>query len=62
MNSNPKIMLQEILEPSWVDAFEAVLARRVLRPGDTVAIRGESQSRPVLAGLARLAAARMGCR
>ena len=26
-------MLQEVLEPAWVDAFEAVLARCELRAG-----------------------------
>jgi 2,5-dihydroxypyridine 5,6-dioxygenase len=55
-------MLQETIEPTWVDAFEAVLARCALRPGDTVAVLSESQSRPVLPQLARLAAARLGCR
>jgi 2,5-dihydroxypyridine 5,6-dioxygenase len=55
-------MLQEHPEPAWVDAFEAVLGRCALRPGDTVAILSESQSRPVLPQLARLAAARMGCK
>ncbi len=54
-------MLQETIEPAWVDAFEAVLARCALRPGDTVAVLSESQSRPVLPQLARLAAARLGC-
>jgi 2,5-dihydroxypyridine 5,6-dioxygenase len=54
-------MLQEIIEPAWVDAFEAVLARCALRSGDTVAVLSESQSRPVLRQLARLAAARLGC-
>jgi 2,5-dihydroxypyridine 5,6-dioxygenase len=54
-------MLQEIIEPAWVDAFEAVLARCALRPGDTVAVLSESQSRAVLPQLARLAAARLGC-
>lgn len=53
-------MLQETIEPAWVDAFEAMLARCALRPGDTVAVLSESQSRPVLAQLARLAAARLG--
>jgi 2,5-dihydroxypyridine 5,6-dioxygenase len=53
-------MLQERMEPVWVDAFEAVLRRCALQPGDTVAILGESQSRPVLMDLARLAAARVG--
>ena len=55
-------MLQETLEPAWIAAFETVLARCALRPGDTVAVLSESQSRPVLVELARLAAARMGCR
>jgi 2,5-dihydroxypyridine 5,6-dioxygenase len=53
-------MLQEILEPVWADAFEQVLRRCALQPGDTVAILCETQSRPVLAQLARLAAARIG--
>jgi len=53
-------MLQEILEPAWADAFEQVLRRCALQPGDTVAILCETQSRPVLAQLARLAAARIG--
>lgn len=55
-------MLQETLEPAWLDAFEAVLARCALRPGDTVAVLAETQSRPVLPELARLAAARLGAR
>lgn len=54
-------MLQETIEPVWLDAFEAVLRRCALRPGDTVAVLSESQSRPVLPQLARLAAARIGC-
>jgi 2,5-dihydroxypyridine 5,6-dioxygenase len=54
-------LLQETVEPAWLDAFEAVLRRCALRPGDTVAVLSESQSRPVLAQLARLAAARIGC-
>jgi 2,5-dihydroxypyridine 5,6-dioxygenase len=53
-------MLQERIEPAWIDAFEAVLRRCALQPGDTVAILCESQSRPVLIELARLAAARLG--
>jgi 2,5-dihydroxypyridine 5,6-dioxygenase len=59
---SPSIMLQQTTEPAWVDAFEAVLVRCALRPGDTVAVLSESQSRPVLAQLARLAAARLGCK
>jgi|GEM_PF-2229091 len=53
-------MLQELIEPAWLDAFESVLRRCALKPGDTVAILAESQSRPVLVELARLAAARIG--
>ena len=53
-------MLQERIEPVWIDAFEAVLRRCALQAGDTVAILGETQSRPVLPELARLAAARLG--
>lgn len=53
-------MLQEKTEPAWIDAFEAVLRRCALQPGDTVAVLGESQSRPVLMELARLAAAHIG--
>jgi 2,5-dihydroxypyridine 5,6-dioxygenase len=54
-------MLQHTLEPAWLDAFEAVLRRCALQAGDTVAVLSETQSRPVLAQLARLAAARIGC-
>ncbi|MDP2092882.1 MAG: peptidase M29 [Hydrogenophaga sp.] len=53
-------MLQERPEPAWIDAFETVLCRCALQPGDTVAILGETQSRPVLMELARLAVARVG--
>ncbi|HYE39055.1 MAG TPA: peptidase M29 [Ramlibacter sp.] len=53
-------MLQETMEPAWLDAFEAVLGRCGVQPGDTVAVLSESQSRPVLPELARLAAARRG--
>ena len=54
-------MLQEIIEPAWIQAFETVLRRCALRPGDTVAVLCESQTRPVLPELARQAAARIGC-
>ena len=53
-------MLQETLEPAWLEAFEAVLRRCAVQPGDTVAVLSETQSRPVLPQLARLAAARLG--
>jgi 2,5-dihydroxypyridine 5,6-dioxygenase len=55
-------MLQETLEPAWLDAFESVLRHCALQPGDTVAVLSESQSRPILPELARLAAARIGAR
>ena len=55
-------MLQERIEPAWLDAFEAVLKRCALQPQDTVAILCETQSRPVLVELARLAASRLGSR
>jgi 2,5-dihydroxypyridine 5,6-dioxygenase len=55
-------MAQGAIEASWLAAFEAVLARCALRAGDTVAVLCESQSRPAIVTLARLAAARMGCR
>jgi 2,5-dihydroxypyridine 5,6-dioxygenase len=55
-------MLQEILEPAWLDAFEAVFTRCALKPGDSVAVLAETQSRPILGQLAHLAATRMGCR
>ena len=55
-------MLQDHFEPAWVDAFHAVLSRCGLQLGDTVAILAESQTRDELPELARLAAARMGCK
>src|SRR5690606_16982264 len=55
-------MLQERIEPGWIDAFEAMLRRCALQAGEVVAILGESQSRPVLIELAHLAAARLGAR
>jgi 2,5-dihydroxypyridine 5,6-dioxygenase len=62
MGRNRQIMLQETLEPAWLTAFETVLARCALKPDDVVAVLSESQSRPVLVQLARMAAARMGCK
>ncbi len=51
-----------LLEPQWIDAFEAVLRRCALQAGDTVAILCETRSRAVLPELARHAAARLGAR
>ncbi len=56
------MMQTDPIEPAWVDAFEAVLRRCALQSGDTVAILCESQTRPALPVLARLAAARIGAR
>ena len=50
------------MEPAWVDAFQAVLERCGLKPGDAVAVLRESQSRAVLPELAVLALSRLGCR
>ena len=58
----PNTMLRDTLEPAWAEAFETVLGRCGLRPRDTVAVLSESQSRALLPQLARLAAARLGCR
>ena len=52
-------MLQERMEPDWLDAFQTVLAQCGVTPGDTVAVLCESQSRPILVELARLAASRL---
>jgi 2,5-dihydroxypyridine 5,6-dioxygenase len=53
-------MLQERIEPAWLDAFETVLTRCGVVKGCTVAVLSETQSRPVLVELSRLAAARLG--
>ncbi|HEY8047579.1 MAG TPA: peptidase M29 [Ramlibacter sp.] len=55
-------MLREKIEPPWLAAFASVLSRCGLRAGDTVAVLSESQSRPVLVELSRLAASSIGCR
>ena len=52
-------MLQERIEPDWLEAFQTVLAQCGVTAGTTVAVLCESQSRPVLVELARLAAARL---
>ena len=55
-------MLQEKTEAPWLAAFESVLSRCALQAGDTACVLSESQSRPVLVALARLAASRIGAR
>lgn len=52
-------MLQERIEPAWLDAFQTVLAQCGVATGTTVAVLCETQSRQVLVELARLAAARL---
>lgn len=51
-----------VLEPHWIDAFEAIIRRCGVQATDTVAILCETQSRAVLPTLARLAAARVGAK
>jgi hypothetical protein len=41
-------MLQETIEPQWLAASDAVLGRCAVQKGDTVAVLGESQSRPMV--------------
>jgi 2,5-dihydroxypyridine 5,6-dioxygenase len=55
-------MMTDAIEPAWIDAFETVLRRCALLAGDTAAILCETQTRPVLPLLARLAAARIGAK
>jgi len=55
-------MMTDTIEPAWIDAFETVLRRCALQAGDTAAILCETQTRPVLPVLARLAATRIGAK
>jgi 2,5-dihydroxypyridine 5,6-dioxygenase len=55
-------MLTERVEAKWVDAFERVFELSALKPGETVALLSETQSRRVNVELAELAALRMGAR
>ena len=55
-------MLVERIEAKWIDAFVRVLELCALRPGETVALLSETQSRAVNVRLAELAAARLGGR
>jgi 2,5-dihydroxypyridine 5,6-dioxygenase len=58
----PAHCMYPVLEPHWIDAFEAIIRRCSIQPNDTIAILSETQSRPVLPALARLAAARTGAK
>jgi 2,5-dihydroxypyridine 5,6-dioxygenase len=55
-------MLQDRIEPQWLDAFESVF--RLCKPaaGEPVCVLAESQSRPLNVELAQLALHRLGCR
>jgi 2,5-dihydroxypyridine 5,6-dioxygenase len=59
---HPANPMQPVLEPHWIDAFEAILRRCGVQATDTVAILCETQSRPALPTLARLATARVGAK
>jgi 2,5-dihydroxypyridine 5,6-dioxygenase len=52
--------MHTVLEPHWINAFETIIRRCGIQGNDTVAILCETQSRPILPVLARLAAARVG--
>ncbi|MEY2620796.1 MAG: 2,5-dihydroxypyridine 5,6-dioxygenase [Pseudomonadota bacterium] len=52
-------MPQERIESAWLDAFETVLTQCGVVAGHTVAVLSETQSRPILVELARLAATRL---
>jgi 2,5-dihydroxypyridine 5,6-dioxygenase len=54
--------MHNLLEPHWIDAFETIIRRCGIQHGETVAILCETQSRPALPELARLAAARVGAK
>ncbi len=55
-------MLQERLEPKWIDCFARVFRHNGVRAGDVCAILSESQSRPILVALAEHGLARCGAR
>jgi len=53
-------MLRERIEGKWIDCFVRTFELCKIKPGDTVAILSETQSRPVTVQLAELAALRLG--
>ncbi len=55
-------MLQEPIEPAWLQVFEQAIARCAVQSGDVVAVLCESQSRGILVSLCELAAAGLGAR
>lgn len=50
------------LEPSWIEAFEAVFRRCRVAPGEAACILAETRSRPLNVALAEAALARIGAR
>ena len=55
-------MLNDRIEAAWIDAFATVFGQCAVRPGDSVAILSETQSRDLNVHLAELALLRMGAR
>lgn len=55
-------MLNERIEPKWIDAFAETFALCGVQPGDECAVLSESQSRRVNVELSDLALARLGAR
>ena len=53
-------MLNDRIEPGWIDAFEEVFTLCKIRAEETVVLLTETQSRPLNVHLAELALARMG--
>ena len=53
-------VLNDRIEPQWIDAFYSVFELCKVQPGDSVAILSESQSRALNVELAALALARLG--
>ncbi|MGH3499580.1 MAG: hypothetical protein ACRDQA_01565 [Nocardioidaceae bacterium] len=55
-------MITDRIEGKWVDAFERTLALSAVAAGDEVAVRSETQSRPLTRHPVELALARCGAR
>ena len=53
-------MFVDRVEDRWIAAFEKVFTLSKIKPGDSVAILSETQSRPVLVHLCELAAYDLG--
>ncbi|MBE9603378.1 peptidase M29 [Acetobacteraceae bacterium H6797] len=55
-------MLNDRIEPQWIEAFERVFALCKVRQGEPVCLLAESQSRPLNIEIAELALHRLGAR